>query len=354
MSGSPRSTPPAAVGYRMPAEWYPHERTWMIFPGVGSVGSGSVEGSELRRGREIWSGIANVVARYEPVTMLADLGDGAIARSMVSTEVKIVERPVDDSWMRDVGPSFLVDGQGGLAAVGWVFDGWGARPWAKAIHSPHNARQVADLAGAKFFSSALVNEGGAIHVDGEGTVLITETVQLDPQRNPGWAKPMVERELHAFLGTSKVIWLPRGLTADYAGYSTRGHVDLVAAFVAPGKVVVHYQDDPSHPDHQVSREAVAILESETDAQGRPLEIIPLIAPRIQYDADNELADFTYINHYLVNGAVILCAFDDPRDEKAAKVFRSLYPDRTVELVDCREIFMYGGAIHCITQQQPRV
>ncbi|MFL4497046.1 agmatine/peptidylarginine deiminase [Streptomyces sp. VTCC 41912] len=345
---------PADLGFRMPAEWDPHERTWMVFPGTRSIGPNpkDQQDPELRRCREIWVRIANTIARYEPVTMLADPVDASLARSLLSERVSIEERPVDDAWMRDVGPTFLTDGNGELAATGWTFNGWGQRPWASAHHSRHHAQQVAELARAHFFTSPLVNEGGAIHVDGEGTVLLTTTVQLDPHRNPGWTKELVEQEVHAHLGTRKAIWVPRGLTADYAGYSTRGHIDLLAAFVAPGVVVVHDQDDPTHPDHTVSQETLRLLQAATDAQGRPLRVIPLPAPHVQYHSDGELADFTYLNHYLANGAVILCAFDDPRDEEAAQVFQDLFPERTVELVDCRGIFPYGGAIHCITQQQP--
>jgi agmatine deiminase len=203
------------------------------------------------------------------------------------------------------------------------------------------------------FASRLINEGGGIHVDGEGTVLVTETVQLGEGRNSDWTREEVEAELHAFLGTTKAIWLPRGLTRDYDEFGTRGHIDIVASFVRPGVVVAHVQPDPSHPDHEVCRELVAILRAATDARGRRLEVIELPAPTVLLDEEGEPVDYSYINHYVANGAVILCAFADPRDEEAAAILAEAYPGRTVELVDAREIFANGGGIHCITQQQPQ-
>jgi agmatine deiminase len=186
---------------------------------------------------------------------------------------------------------------------------------------------VARCAGAPVHTSPLVNEGGGFHVDGEGTVLLTDTVQLDPDRNPGLRRAHVEAEVHARLGTRQAVWLPRGLVRDEGQFGTRGHVDIVAAFAGPGTVLVHRQDDPRHPDHAVSRQLRAVL-------------------------DHGPVDWSYINHYVVNGAVVLCAFDDPNDERAADILAEAYPGRTIELVDARDIFAFGGGIHCITQQQP--
>jgi agmatine deiminase len=256
--------------------------------------------------------------------------------------------------MRDIGPTFLTDGKGELAAVEWTFNGWGAQSWARWEHDAKIGSYVSDLAGARTYASKLVNEGGAIHVDGEGTVLLTETVQLGPERNPDWTREQVEAEIHAHLGTRKAIWLPRGLTGDYPphGFGTLGHVDIVAAFARPGVVVAHSQPDPAHPDHEVSKEIVGLLRAQTDARGRRLEVVEVLAPTV-LEADGHWADYSYINHYLCNGGVVLCGFDDPRDEIAAGVFRRLFPERTVTLVDARTIFAGGGGIHCVTQQQPK-
>ncbi|MGW7519572.1 agmatine deiminase family protein [Streptomyces sp. NPDC054796] len=339
---------PAADGFRMPPEWAPHERTWMAWPGANPTFGTEHELDEARRA---WASVARAVRRFEPVTVVASPGEAAGARAVLGPGIDVVEAPLDDAWMRDIGPTFLT-GNGRLAAVDWTFNGWGAQSWARWEHDARVGRFVAARAGARTYGSPLVNEGGGIHVDGEGTVLLTETVQLDPDRNPGWTHERVEAEIHARLGTRKAIWLPRGLTADYGGFGTRGHVDIVAAFARPGVVVAHTQPDPSHPDHDICRETVELLRAATDAHGRPLEVVELPAPTVT-EADGELVDYSYVNHYLCNGGVVLCGFGDPMDEHNAGIFRRLFPGRTVTLVDARTIFAAGGGIHCVTQQQPR-
>ncbi|MEW1655233.1 agmatine deiminase family protein [Streptomyces sp. NPDC093707] len=341
---------PAADGFRMPPEWAPHERTWMAWPGPNAT-FGAEGGQALTAARAAWAAVARAVRQYEPVTVVAGPGQLTGARALLGAGIDLVERPLDDAWMRDIGPTFLTDGTGQLAAVDWRFNGWGAQEWATWDHDAKIAEQVADLAGARRYATPLVNEGGGIHVDGEGTVLLTETVQLDPGRNPGRTKEEVEAEIHAHLGTTKAIWLPRGLSADYGRFGTRGHVDIVAAFARPGVVMLHTQPDPAHPDHTVCRELGALLRASTDARGRRLEVVEVPAPTV-IEADGEPVDYSYLNHLQCNGGIVLCAFDDPRDAEAAALFRRLFPGRTVTLVDARTIFAAGGGIHCITQQQP--
>lgn len=348
--------PPATLGYAMPAEWTPHERTWMAFPtGNDTFGDDASEeagGGALHRARQAWAAVADTIVRYEPVTMVVNTGEAETARRYLSPAVELVERPLDDAWMRDIGPTFLTHPQGQRAAVDWIFNGWGAQEWASWEHDQHIAEEVIGLSGLPRFASGLINEGGGFHVDGEGTVLLTETVQLGEGRNSHLSKEEVERQIHAHLGTSKAIWVPRGLTRDYERYGTRGHIDIVAAFLRPGVVAVHTQPDPAHPDHAVTREVADLLRASTDARGRTLEVVELLAPTALFEPDGAPLDYSYINHYVCNGAVILCAFDDPRDADAAAVLARAYPDRTIELVDAREIFANGGGIHCITQQQP--
>jgi agmatine deiminase len=339
---------PRGQGFAMPAEWLPHERTWMAWPTEGYTLGESPEDAF-----RAWSEVANTVVRYEPLTMVVDPSAVESARAWLDPAVELTEQPLDDAWMRDIGPTFLTDGRGGLAAADWVFNGWGGQSWAEWGKDSKIGAAVAGLAGARAFASRMVNEGGGIHVDGEGTVLITETVQLDAGRNPGWTRAEVEAELSAFLGVRKVIWLPRGLTRDYDEFGTRGHVDIVAAFLRPGLVVVHTQPDPSHPDHEIGAENARILRAAVDAHGRSLEVVELPAPTVTLDADGEIVDYSYINHYLANGLALLCAFDDPQDAYTAEVFARLLPDRAIEQVDARPIFARGGGIHCITQQQPK-
>lgn len=189
---------------------------------------------------------------------------------MLGSHIEQLEMPLDEFWMRDFGPTFVLDDARPtvLGAVDWVFNGWGDHGWAEWKQSGEIARMVAAQCGAELVSSLLVNEGGGIHVDGEGTVLVTETVQLDPRRNPYADKARVEAELARTIGASKAIWLPRGLTRDYGPLGTSGHVDIVATIAAPGTLLVHRQPNPEHPDHAVMRELRACLAETTDARGR--------------------------------------------------------------------------------------
>ena len=334
----------------MPAEWERHARTWMAFPPPNDT-FGDEGSATLGQARRAWSSVATVIARHEPVTMIAGVGQVEAARAMAGDGVTVIERPIDDAWARDTGPTFTLDEDSALAAVDWVFNGWGAQSWASWRNDATLAADIAARAGARLRRSPLVNEGGAFHVDGAGTVLLTETVQLDPQRNPGWTRDEVTAEVHAQLGTSHAIWLPRGLSRDYEQFGTRGHVDLVATFVRPGLLAAHSQPDPAHPDHEVTRELVALLRASTDAAGRPLEVVEIPAPTI-LEVDGLPSDYSYLNHYVGNGFVVVGLFDDPRDAQAVELLAQLYLGRVIEPADGRTIFAFGGGVHCITQQQP--
>jgi agmatine deiminase len=178
-------------------------------------------------------------------------------------------------------------------------------------------------------------------------------MQLDPRRNPGVSRADVEAELARTIGATKVVWLPRGLTRDSDRFGTRGHVDIVAAFSEPGRILLHDQRDPAHPDLAVTAEIRSVLGEATDARGKPFEIVDLPAPRVLQD-DAGFVDHSYVNHVLVNGGVIACAFDDPGDADAVAILRDVYPGREVVPVDALPLFARGGGIHCITQQQPAV
>ena len=336
--------------FRMPAETAPHDRIWMAFPREGEVlGTTSVE---REAGYAAWSSVAHAVLEFEPVSMVVDPTEVERARSMLSAEIEIHVAPLDDFWMRDIGPTFVIDEDtGSLAGVDWIFNAWGDQGGAFA-NDALIASVVLETAGVARVPSLLVNEGGAIHVDGEGTVMVTQTVQLDPGRNPYATRERVEAELTRTIGAKKVIWLPRGLTRDNEPLGTRGHVDMVATFASPGVVLVHEQPEPSHPDHAVMAAIRAQLAEETDAAGRPLEVIDLPAPTQLTDSEG-FVDWNYVNHLVVNGGVIACGYDDPAaDARARELLAQAYPGRRVVTVDAREILARGGGIHCITQQQP--
>lgn len=336
--------------WTMPAETARQERIWMGFPREGATLGDSSTAREA--GYAAWTAVAHAVAEFEPVTMIVDPTEEARARRMLGSGVDIVMRELDEFWLRDSGPTFVLDAQGRLGAVDWIFNGWGGGDWVNIRHDRGLATFIAGLAGAELIPSLLVNEGGGLHVDGEGTILLTETVQLDPDRNPHADKARVEAEMARTLGSTKAIWLPRGLARDYETFGTRGHVDIVACFAGPGTILVHEQPDPAHPDHATMREIRALLAAATDAQGRAFRLIDLPAPATLNDAHGPV-DWSYINHLVVNDGVIACGFGEDRaDARARDILAEAYPGRRVVTVDARELFARGGGVHCITQQQP--
>ena len=333
---------------RMPAEWERHVRTWMAWPSTGyTLGETPAQADEARA---TWAAVALAIADFEPVSLIVTAEAASIARDYLGRRTRhpitLVEAELDDAWMRDIGPTFVIDGDR-IAGIDWVFNGWGAQGWARWDLDAQIASHICSHEQIDTLRSPLVNEGGGIHVDGAGTVLVTDTVQRDPGRNPNWTRDEVEAELSRTLGVERVVWLPRGLTRDYDEFGTRGHVDIVACFVPNGRVLVHDQRDPHHPDFAVSEEIRSTLH---DAG---LETIDLPAPTVLRD-DEGWVDYSYVNHYVVNDGVILCSFDDPNDQIAADILRQVYPGRDVVLVDARPLFARGGGIHCITQQQPSV
>ena len=296
----------------MPPEWGRHERTWMEFP-PGNTTFGSDPQGELGQYRKVWAAVTNAIARFEPVSLICDIGDGAAARALVDPSVIIHETLIDECWFRDSGPTFVTHPDGRIGAVLWRFNGWGQQEFADWDDEQHVGALAATLAGAEHFTSSMVNEGGGIHVDGEGTVMITRTVQLDPFRNPDWTAEQVEAELEGFprrregdLATARA---DQGLQAVRHARPCR-HCCRVGT---PGLVVAHSQPDSSHPDFEVCNENLAILRASTDARGRQLEVVEIEAPTVTH-ADGDIVDWSYINHYVCNGAVILCSFSDPRDE----------------------------------------
>ena len=329
----------------MPAEWQEHSQTWMAWPSSGYT-LGDTDAA-VHAARKTWAAVANAIVRFEPVTMLCEKQDFGVAAQYLDESVVLIEAQLNDAWMRDIGPTFVKDAAGNLAGVDWIFNGWGAQAWASWDKDSKVAATINELVGVANLKSELINEGGGIHVDGEGRVLLTETVQLGEGRNAGLTKQAVEAQIHAKLGTNQAIWLKRGLTRDYDEFGTRGHVDIVACFAPGDKVLVHVQENPEHPDFEVSKEVLA-----TFAEHPELTVVPVAAPQVLRDEEG-FVDYSYINHYVVNGAVILCGFDDPNDVRAVATLQSAYPDREIVLVDARELFARGGGIHCITQQQPK-
>ncbi|MFM8926811.1 MAG: agmatine/peptidylarginine deiminase [Rhodoluna sp.] len=330
------------MSWKMPAEWVKHERTWLSFPA-------SEYGTPIEDSYKAWSDVANAASEYEPVTVLIDPNQEEISKKYLSNAITRIVTELDDSWIRDNGCTFVVNTETGkLGAVDWRFNGWGSLAFDDYQKDDQVARLMANHSQAELIRSELVNEGGGIHVNGSGLLLVTETVQLGSERNPDWTRSEVEQELREKLGVEEIVWIRRGLTRDYEAYGTKGHIDMVACFASEDTILMHDQQDENHPDFSVSHEVANKL-----AEIKEINLIKVPAPKTLRDSHG-FVDYSYINHYVLNGAVLLCAFDDPQDLEAKAILAEAYPGREIRLIDARQIFARGGGIHCITQQQPAV
>lgn len=331
---------PRDHGWYMPAEWAAHDCCWMAWPCRRGFWG------EAEATRRAYAEVANTIARFEPVRMLAPARLVATARDLLGDNVEVIEMPIDDSWTRDSGPNFLVDGQGGLAGSTWRFNAWGGKyaPWDQDARM---GERILELAGVHAFVSRLVAEGGGVTVDGEGTVITTETCFLNPNRNPGWSKAEVTEELCRTLGAEKVIWIP----GDATDPETDGHVDGICAFIEPGRVLVEVNYNTEDPHHPIGEMNKAALAGQRDARGRELQLEFIEEGHYTRPLWNGGCS-SYVNAYLANGAVIVPGYGYDRDPAAVEVYRALYPNREVVQVQINDIAIGGGGVHCITQQQP--
>jgi len=334
---------PIDDGFFMPPEWAPHERCWMAWPCRGSLWH-----EHLEAARDAFAAVAGAVAGLEPVTMLANAEDLAQARERCGSSVAVQEMPLDDSWMRDSGPTFVVDGKGGLAGVDWRFNAWGGK------FQPYDrdalvAERVLTQLGVRRYAPPLVLEGGSIHVDGEGTLLTSEECLLNPNRNPALTRGEIEDLLRRCLGVEAFVWLGQGLDRD----ETDGHVDNIACYVRPGVVMSVTCDDPADANHAILNDNLQRLKKARDARGRALEVIELPLPREPRYLDGQRLALSYVNYYIANGGVVMPSFGDAHDELARDIVARAFPDRRVVQVPAGAILAGGGGIHCITQQQPK-
>jgi agmatine deiminase len=306
-------------------------------------------GPGLEAARRAYAEVAQTIASFEPVTMIARPDQLAQASLLCGPGIAVLPMPHDDSWTRDTGPTFVTDGAGRLAGVDWRFNGWG-EAYAEYGQDAQMARRVLEHLGVPRYPSPLVVEGGGIHVDGEGTCLVCAPSILDPRRNPGLTMAEAEAELRAYLGVEKVLWLPAGLADDETG----GHVDNVACFARPGVVLALAADDRADENHTGLAENLDVLRAATDARGRALEVVTLPLPRPRARHDGRRLSLSYVNFYLANGAVVVPGFEDPADQAAFKAIAAAFPDRQAVQVDALDIVQGGGGIHCITQQEPAV
>ena len=347
----------------MPAEFSPHKQTWMLWP--QRPDNWRLDAAPAQKA---FAAVSSAITRFEPVTMGVNPDQFEHAQGMLPREIRVVKIPNDDSWMRDCGPTFVIDGKGEMRAIDWIFNAWGGM--YNGLYSPWDldaavAQRVAEIEEIERYKAPFVLEGGSIHVDGEGTCITTCECLLSPGRNPDLPQAEIEAYLKQYLNVEKVLWIPRGVHHD----ETTGHVDNLACFLRPGVIALTWTDDKSDPQYPRSAEAYDYLMSITDAQGRRLEIHKIHQPdpiliaaeesagvqagegTLPREAGDRMAA-SYINFYFCNGGAIIPTFNDPHDTAALKKLQSLLPDRKVVGISAREILLGGGNIHCITQQQP--
>ncbi len=357
------SSTPTADGFRMPGEFEPHSGCWIAWPERPDNWRLGAKPAQAA-----YAAVAEAISASEPVTMAVSRAQFEHCRSVLSPRIRVVEISTDDAWIRDTGPTFVIDGNGGRRGVDWHFNAWGGLegglyfPWD---HDERVAGRVLEIEGADRYRAPIVLEGGSIHVDGEGTVMATEECLLNHNRNPELSRQQIENTLFEYLGAEKMIWLGEGVYGD----ETDGHVDNLACFARPGVVLLTWTDDESDPQHAISRDAQDRLQAATDARGRPIEVVRLPSPgpitiseqeaqgvdavegsRPRRPGDRMAA--SYVNFYPGTSRVVLPLLDERYDELAADVLRSCFPDREVAGVPAREILLGGGNIHCITQQVP--
>ncbi|MDH3440406.1 MAG: agmatine deiminase family protein [Gammaproteobacteria bacterium] len=325
----------------MPAEWRPHERCWMAWPCRSEFW-----GDNLAATRQTYASVANAIAEFEPVTMLAPPGDAENCRKQCSAGVTVLPVEIDDSWMRDNGPNFVLDDAGNLGASIFHFNAWGKKhePWGKDAAVGH---RIAEYLGIRTFSSTIYMEGGGINVDGEGTVLVTEQNVLNENRNPGLGKDEAARILGDALGVDTVVWCP----GDPDDKETDGHIDGIACFVEPGRVLVEICPAEGTERYDNMQANLDAIRNATDSAGRRLKV-EIIEEAYEADRRSDIFASSYINYYIANGAIVMPSFGIDRDGDARKTLSALYPDREIVQVDISDIALGGGGIHCITQQQP--
>ena len=326
----------------MPAEWAAHERCWMAWPCRAELWGDGMDGA-----RAAYAAVARAIAEFEPVTMIARETDAAQAAELCGPSVTIMAAAIDDSWMRDFGPTFVVNDAGGIAGVSWGFNAWGEKYRGFADDAALAARLL-DRLGIRRFDAPFILEGGAIHCDGEGTVLTTESVLLNPNRCMAASRDAAEALLRDWIGAEKVVWLPCGLAED----ETDGHIDNVACFAGPGRVLALAAPHASDPNHAGLAANIALLSEARDARGRRFEVVPL-RQTTQTDGAGRPLAASYINFYIANGGIVMPSFGSPEDDAAMAAVQAALPGRRAFQVDARPIVRGGGGIHCITQQQPR-
>lgn len=352
-----RSAPaptPADLGYTFPAEWAPHAATWISWPRPEGI---SFPGFYHRSIRDV-ARVVDAISTFEPVCInVPNANYERIVREQLRaagtrlSKVTFHHIPTNECWTRDHGPAFVQRTRRGrveTAIVDWGFNAWGGKypPWDADDAVP---TRVAAAIGLPVFHADIVMEGGAIDVNGEGTLLTTTSCLLHKNRNPKKTRAEIEQYLKAYYGQRHVVWLGEGIAGD----DTDGHVDDLARFIDPRTIVTAVETDPADDNFHVLADNRRRLDKARDADGRPFTVVELPMPRpVVFEGQRLPA--TYVNFLFVNGGLLVPTFGDRvRDREALARLQALMPRRRVVGVDCRALIWGLGAIHCLTQQQPR-
>ncbi|MFC1467489.1 agmatine/peptidylarginine deiminase [Verrucomicrobiota bacterium] len=338
---------PAELGFRMPAEWEPQEAVWLSWPLNPGTWPDRISAVE----RE-YAFFAAQISRFEKVRLNCVAAEQERVRAILSEagivegNLEIFDLPTNDAWCRDHGPVFVKNDQTGEVAItDWKYNAWGGKfpPWDLDDAVP---AKIADALNMRRFAIPIFGEGGGLEVNGEGLLLTTESVFLNPNRNPGYSKPEIESVLRAALGVSEICWLKSGMEGD----DTDGHIDTLTRFFKPDAVLTMMEPDVNNPNH------APLQRNYDDLKAYGLEVVPLPSPKpIRPEGwREEVLPASYANYLIINGAVLVPTYRQPQtDDEALKIIADCHPDREIIPVDCYDILLEGGALHCLSQQQPK-
>lgn len=355
-------TTPKQDGFYFPAEYAPIREVWLAWPERQDNWR-----LQAKPAQEAFANVANAIAEVVHVSVAVSLSQLKTARTMLDSSVKLVEMSLNDSWMRDIGPTVVVNKSRDKRGISWIFNAWGGKfnglykDWAD---DDNVAASVCYVLGIDYYRAPFVLEGGAIHTDGEGTLFTTEECLLSLGRNPKLSKKKIESLLTEYLGIEKIIWLPNGMFKD----ETDGHIDNLLHVIAPAKVVLSWTDDPFDPQFKLSHAAFNVLSTQADAKSRKIEIIKMPVPGPLYYSQEEAKGIessmgmsrqegerlcaSYTNFLMVNGHIFFPLLDKRYDHIAVEILEGALPNYKIVGIPTREVLLGGGNIHCITQQIP--
>lgn len=334
---------------RWPAEWEPQEAVWLSWPHRRDLWQGGLD-ELLERYADLAAAIAEEAEVRINAAAVLHSGIRKVLEGRGITRFRLFDHPTNDVWCRDHGAIFTRRADGGMQLANWEFNAWGGKfaPWDLDNEIPARMAESLHLPQLR---SRIILEGGAIEGNGQGLLLTTEAVLLNPNRNPGCTKADIEAELHRMLGTTHVFWLGHGIEGD----DTDGHIDDMVRFVHPEAAVSIVEPDARSPHYRALAENNERLQDLRTPSGSRVEIIPLPMPRplVAKEWRLEQLPASYANFLICNGAVIVPVFHQPKeDDRALGILREAFPGRRVVGIDARRLVIEGGAIHCITQQQP--